>query len=429
MGRHETIQEGINVIVWSYWDGDKPAYVRECERTIYLNADNFLCLNDLYWDRMWIDNRDIDLSRLTLPQKSDFIRAYLLKTYGGLWTDIDCVAIRPIEPLMDGIKWHKREFIGYIETGNSVASGMIASMKAGNVITRAFDEQKKIIASKRPLKWMTLAHCFNNAVRDLKHEAYFHEIEKVRVMPICWQHPEKFFEKCGPFDHCNKIDSKTILYMMAAESIRRNPELKPEVLLHGDTFWYYLIMLGRKRDQMNDFWGHYYHSFLEDIPSWFCKDEAAWLSRWISPGDVCVDVGVSRGKSAATMALMSNKVYAVSNWDNPPEGDQHEFELRMQKIGAKQNITTIALPSVEAARMMKGKGIKPDVVFIDAAHDEANVTADIAEWRDVVKPGGILAFHDCASKDHPGVAIAVNKHMDWHCLGEVRSTRVYRKPK
>jgi hypothetical protein len=417
------------MLIWSYWNGDKPAYVKECERTIYLNADNFLCLNDLYWDRMWVDNRDIDLSRLTLPQKSDFIRAYLLKTYGGLWTDIDCVAIRPIEPLMDGLEWHKREFIGYIETGNSVASGMIASIKAGNVITKAFEDQKKILASGRPLKWMTLAHCFNNAVRDLNHDAYFHEIEKVRVMPICWKEPEKFFEKCNPFDHCRKIDRKTILYMMAAESIRRNPGLNPDVLMHGDTFWYYLIMLGRKRDMMNDFWGHFYHSFLEDIPSWFCKDEAALLSRWISPGDICVDVGVSRGKSAATMALMSNKVYAVSNWNNPPEGDRHEFELRMQKIGAKQNITTIQLPSVEGAAKLKADGIVPDVVFIDAAHDEANVTADIAAWRDVLKPGGILAFHDCTSKDHPGVAIAVDKHMTWDCLGEVRSTRVYRKPK
>lgn len=416
------------MIVWSYWQGDKPDYIKECERTVYLNADNFLCLNDGYWDRMWIDDRDIDLSRLTLPQKSDFIRAYLLKTYGGMWTDIDCIALKPLDVMTDGLEWHKREFVGYIETGDSVASGMIASIKGGNVITRAFDEQKQVIASGAKLKWMSLASCFNRAVRSLGTEAYWYEMPKHRVMPICWQHPEQFFVKRNPYDHSNEIAPDTFAYMMAAESLRRSTELKERALYEGDTFWHYLIMLGRRRDIENPFWSHYYHTFLDDIPSWFAKDEAAWLCRWISTGDVCVDVGVSRGKSTAAMALMTNRVYAVSNWDNPPEGNQAEFELRMQRIGAKRNITTIALPSVQAAKMLKERGEKVDCVFIDAAHDEANCTADFFAWNEVLKPGGVMAFHDVDSTIHPGVTVTLKKHVQWQNLGQVGSCRAYRKP-
>lgn len=49
-----------------------------------------------------------------------------------------------------------------------------------------------------------------------------------------------------------------------------------------------------------------------------------------------------------------------------------------------------------------------DLVFIDAAHDEASVSADIAAWRRCVNPGGWLAGHDYNSA-WPGVVAAVNK--------------------
>lgn len=41
---------------------------------------------------------------------------------------------------------------------------------------------------------------------------------------------------------------------------------------------------------------------------------------------------------------------------------------------------------------------KVDFLFIDGDHSEAGVTADYHDYRDLVRPGGIIAFHDIVEK-------------------------------
>jgi predicted O-methyltransferase YrrM len=60
-----------------------------------------------------------------------------------------------------------------------------------------------------------------------------------------------------------------------------------------------------------------------------------------------------------------------------------------------------------------------DLVFLDADHDYAAVAADIAAWRPVVRPGGILCGHDFG--DFAGVTRAVVEAFDgrYHVEGTV----------
>lgn len=76
--------------------------------------------------------------------------------------------------------------------------------------------------------------------------------------------------------------------------------------------------------------------------------------------------------------------------------------------------TLLRKTSVEAAAMMReaisrGTYHQKDFVYIDAAHDEASVTADLQAWAPLVRPGGILAGHDYVAARHCGVIQAVNK--------------------
>ena len=66
--------------------------------------------------------------------------------------------------------------------------------------------------------------------------------------------------------------------------------------------------------------------------------------------------------------------------------------------------------SINAAESLgrQGEDARPDFVYIDAAHDEASVAADLKAWAPLVRPGGILAGHDYCEA-HPGVIQAVNK--------------------
>jgi|ETNvirenome_6_85_1030632.scaffolds.fasta_scaffold109705_2 predicted O-methyltransferase YrrM len=47
-----------------------------------------------------------------------------------------------------------------------------------------------------------------------------------------------------------------------------------------------------------------------------------------------------------------------------------------------------------------------DFVFIDADHTTEGVLADIAAWRDKVRPGGMLCGHDT---HFPSVAAAIDQ--------------------
>ena len=72
------------------------------------------------------------------------------------------------------------------------------------------------------------------------------------------------------------------------------------------------------------------------------------------------------------------------------------------------SVALLGLPSVRAAEDFADGSC--DLVFIDAAHDYANVKADLAAWWPKVKKGGVFAGHDYAEiHGHPGVRQAADE--------------------
>jgi hypothetical protein len=55
--------------------------------------------------------------------------------------------------------------------------------------------------------------------------------------------------------------------------------------------------------------------------------------------------------------------------------------------------------SVQVSQLIADKS--QDVVFIDAAHNEKDVMADIIAWKPKVKKGGILCGHDRGNRGVP----------------------------
>lgn len=144
-------------------------------------------------------------------------------------------------------------------------------------------------------------------------------------------------------------------------------------------------------------------------------------------GAIWVEIGVAFGKSAAFLAREIKKsgkrgsFYAIDPWDAPVNGAEDRAEvLRLAEMGGPFNaflkgmrewardelerMQVLRLPSVQAARLFDPATI--DFVFIDGSHRYEDVRADIAAWRPLVKPGGVLAGHDY---QHPGVQPAVHE--------------------
>lgn len=148
-----------------------------------------------------------------------------------------------------------------------------------------------------------------------------------------------------------------------------------------------------------------------------------------------VEVGCKEGRltSAVLKNVPRSRVVAIDPWKAMPdhagrEGGETYEEWDFEKIerqfwdsvaGHAGRLEMRRQTSLEAAahyQELKDKGQLPkedrrgfDVVFIDAAHDQENVEADIRAWWPLVRNGGFLMGHDYQHK-FPGTMRAVAKY-------------------
>lgn len=80
-----------------------------------------------------------------------------------------------------------------------------------------------------------------------------------------------------------------------------------------------------------------------------------------------------------------------------------------------------------------GQGMDPDLafLFIDGDHSRSGVERDISNYLPLVKPGGIVVFHDYLEGKHEGVRTAVNAWQalaKWPIVGKCQSAVAFQRP-
>lgn len=87
----------------------------------------------------------------------------------------------------------------------------------------------------------------------------------------------------------------------------------------------------------------------------------------------------------------------------------YQFLANVIHAGAQNVIIPFPQTSLIAARWFAAKRVRPDLIYLDASHEEADVKADMAAWFEVLRPGGVLLGDDYSGA-WPGVRAAVD---DW----------------
>lgn len=145
--------------------------------------------------------------------------------------------------------------------------------------------------------------------------------------------------------------------------------------------------------------------------------ELTWLAQQATQHYRIAEVGSYQGRS--TTALAENTkgmVFAVDTWlgseEHTPEqiGAEGElFRVFSQNVSGLPVLPVVG-ESVKVAEHFQKVGFKVfDMIFIDASHDSQSVKADIAAWRQLLQPGGILCGHDFTT--WPGLAQAVTESL------------------
>lgn len=111
---------------------------------------------------------------------------------------------------------------------------------------------------------------------------------------------------------------------------------------------------------------------------------------------VILEIGTARGGTLLIWSRLASE--AVISCDLRDMRVQAELFTRFPPPGSQCHVTLLSGDSHDAAFRARVAatlaGRKADFLFIDGDHREAGVTADYEDYRDFVRPGGLIAFHD-----------------------------------
>ena len=175
-----------------------------------------------------------------------------------------------------------------------------------------------------------------------------------------------------------------------------------------------------------------------DIQGW-SGSVHPWLMetiRELKPA-LIVEVGVWKGASVLHMAdelrHHGGVILAVDTWLGSFEhwvGDERlplldgrsalydVFLRNVAAAGVQDHVVPLPLDSVNAAMVCRMLDLRPDMVHLDAAHDERSVATDLGMWWSLLRDGGVMIIddYDASGNVWPSVRTVVDAFAAHHGL-------------
>lgn len=133
---------------------------------------------------------------------------------------------------------------------------------------------------------------------------------------------------------------------------------------------------------------------LNEIPGWLGIAEAAELQRLATDANV-LEIGSYQGRSTVVMAQVANVVVSIDHHRGDKAcngGTLSAFLTHLERYGVRERVVPMIADSVLCCSVMMNGYF--DLAFIDGDHAVESVMRDILAVRRLVRPGGVMAFHD-----------------------------------
>lgn len=166
--------------------------------------------------------------------------------------------------------------------------------------------------------------------------------------------------------------------------------------------------------------------FPHSAAGWLTEEEGRELSR-LAAGKAVLEIGAYCGRSTVCLARTARGVTVVDTFDGrgtPLPGDTGPtFRANLVRFGVAEKVTAHRGESGTVLPLLPRVF---DLVFVDGAHDRESVLADAHAAAAVLRPGGLIAFHDYRGNE-PGVTAAVDE-FGGDILARVGTLAVVRPP-
>lgn len=226
---------------FTYWEGPMPPIISLCLETFKRHNPDAVVLDSAEWERIWTHDR-MDISHLTVVQKSDFIRNYMLRHYGGLWVDADCITMKSYAPLMKQMSDSTNGDFAFAFTQRPhTPTQFLNAFMGGSMGSRFFkvlwEKTCEKVALKRPLAREALGP---SLVTKMAVSTHLGVVEHLDVMPIHWREKYKFGETGCDDRHETRFRDSAWCYMLTYGTTAMF-DWSRKKLLESDTFMGYLF--------------------------------------------------------------------------------------------------------------------------------------------------------------------------------------------
>ena len=238
-----------NLPVWLYWEGELPEWIKSCQKTVFAHTDNVQLLTPELFAELRDCDLDIKIEDLYVAHRADFIRAFLLKKFGGLWIDSDCVVIKSIQPLIDILNMY--DFVGYRERSGDVTNNFMGASLNSTIASNYYNRVCKILRSGQQINWLTIGSEALTATLN-EGKASWYELKVEQIQPVCWSNPAAFFKKGNDVVHQQMLNPDSFCYMISANMVRGYLEENqyPDIL-DNDTFFSFLLRTSEANKKTN----------------------------------------------------------------------------------------------------------------------------------------------------------------------------------
>jgi predicted O-methyltransferase YrrM len=157
-----------------------------------------------------------------------------------------------------------------------------------------------------------------------------------------------------------------------------------------------------------------FHSYNLSQAFGFLTPKEVWLLRvmaWSLPENpVIVNIGAGTGTSGLAFreSRRDAKIYTVDISEGGPHGGMQNEVNAFEGKGLELPIHILGDSKVIGKSWDKEKA---DLIFIDGDHSYSGCLGDFKAWKNHLKPGGFMIFHDYERDVWPDVANVVHNHV------------------
>ena len=153
-----------------------------------------------------------------IAQKADYIRIALLQKYGGLWLDVDVIALCDIAAFAEeALKEHEFVCMRKDLTSGHVTNSFLATRPGGAVVTEMLSQiTEALVSAEREnveLDWLAMGSAILTPIVE-RHADTTRFVPEEDIHPIHFLESDVFFRRDDLVDHIDLVDPGAKLAML-----------------------------------------------------------------------------------------------------------------------------------------------------------------------------------------------------------------------